>query len=36
MIENLDEKLQEIEALPIEEQIPKLAQIIEQLEEQLR
>lgn len=36
MIENLDEKLAEIEALPIEEQIPELTKLIERLEEQLR
>ena len=36
MIENLDKKLTEIEALPIEQQIPELAKLIEQLEEQLR
>ena len=36
MIENLEERLAAIEALPVEEQIAELGKLVEDLEELLR
>lgn len=36
MIENLEERLAEIDSLPVEQQIEKLGKLVEELEELLR